>query len=131
MNFEARKFEPEDVGVYQSWMKERNLPAPDVSLLPKHGLVMLFKGEAIAMGFLYCTDAMMASIGNFMSDPKSDKQARGEAVEIAVDILSNRAEELGYKQVNVATNIKSLMERFENLGFEKCEENVSHFRRFL
>lgn len=131
MNFDFKIYRPEHKEILDGWCRTRNIPLIRPEALPGNGLLISHDGKPIVIGFLFSSDTDVAVIAHIMSDPSSLKPARREAVEWLLEILGLRAVELGFKQLNIATNLKSLGERFEEFGFEKVDENVTLFRRTL
>jgi hypothetical protein len=114
------------------WWNERKFPQPDAQFLPPTGLVVAYgTGKLICGGFLFKTDARMASLGNLVSDPQVRAEDRSEAVELLISKLMDVARENGYSMVSAATNLPRLMSRYEKLGFSRTDDNVSHFGRIF
>lgn len=131
MRFETQIYTPLEYKLLDAWGTARNFPTPDEKFLPRNGLLVLCDGKPVVMGFLFSTDANVAAIAHIMSDPESLKNVRREALDWLMDVLCMRALQLGFTQVNCSTNIPALGVKFEEFGFQKVDENVSHFRRFL
>ena len=117
--------------IITEWANKRNFPAPSKEFLPPTGILLSWQGKPIAAAFLFKTDANVACIAHLFSDPDADKDIRQEAVKVAIDFLTQSARYMGFKMVTMSTNIVSLGERIEKMNFEKTDENVSHFRRFI
>lgn len=115
----------------KSWFEKRKFPVPDPHLLPSVGVIAQFEGKPVACGFIFKTDSKLAMIGNLSSDPEASSEARNESLNSLLNILSDIAKNEGYLAVTCATNLPKLMDRFEGLGFENTDKEVSHFRRVL
>lgn len=128
----SKRFSVEnDYPLIHNWCLTRKFPSPDPYSLPKFGLLLSDNDTPIVAGFLYKTDGGVAVISNIVSNPYPDKEIRRIAVAQLVMELSELAKDQGYRQITFATNIPSLGDRMAGLGFEKTDENVSHYRRIL
>lgn len=85
----------------------------------------------MACGFLFKTDAKVAMVGNLVTNPEADADIRHKALNQIINVLGKVALDEGFRLLTCATNIDKLGHRFEDLGFEKTDVNVSHFRRDL
>lgn len=132
MAFGARPLELlEDYPVLLEWWRARKFPAPDPELLPPTGIVVTHHESPIVAGFLFKTDAKIATIGALVSDPRSDIGKRSEATNYLLFLLLDHARKAGFKAITGATNLPRLMSRYELLGLVKTDEGVSHFGRIL
>jgi hypothetical protein len=132
MNFEAKAYvHDRHFGLVKSWFDARNFPSPDPDYLPKVGCVVYSAGRPVCAGFLFQTDAHIAVMSNLISDSTMDKQDRSNALDYLIFNLKEAAKFKGFKMLTCASNLPLLNERFKKFGFEKTDENVTHFRRFL
>lgn len=130
--FNWRPYNPsEDFSLVEQWMGKRKFPVPMPEFLPPTAAVISHKEKPVALGFLFKTDANIASVGHLCSDIDAPKEVRQKAVEILLEFLAGAARNMGFGMVTCATNIEKLGLRFEKKDFEKVDENVSHFRRIL
>lgn len=113
------------------WWEKRKFPPADISLTPKRGHMTHFRGQPIAGGFLFKSDANVAIIGNIVSDPESPRAIRSDAVDLLILSLADLAKDEGFAMVSCSTNLPRLMDRYVRLGFTKTDQNVSHFGRVL
>lgn len=118
-----------DFPIMETWWKERQFPAPDLRLLPPTGIVVTHHETPIAAGFLFKTDAKIATIGHLVSDPRSETGIRSDATNYLLFLLLDHARKAGFKAITGATNVPRLMARYELLGLVKTDEGVSHFGR--
>jgi hypothetical protein len=131
MKFEAQIYNSSHYHLLVKWFSARRFPRPDSRYLPPNGLVISCNGVPLVAGFLFCSDAKIAAIAHLVADPDSAQEPRRKALEILIGLLTNRAQDLGMGQVGCSTNLKSLGCRFENMGFQKLDENISTYRRNL
>jgi len=129
--FKLKPYEPADRVIIEEWFSKRDFPSPEDKFLPPTGVLALDNNIPIACGFMFKTDANVASIGHLISDPEIEKEKRQDAIKQLILVLARLAESEGFGLVTIATNIKKLGERFETLNFIKTDENVSHYRRDL
>jgi hypothetical protein len=86
---------------------------PPADSLPPTGFVV----DGIVMGFLYKTDSRLTYLGCVVSDPASDKEARGRALDALLDALADEARGLGYVYLVGSPSIPSLTARMVRQGF--------------
>lgn len=113
------------------WFAKRNFPAPNPRYLPQIGAVAYCGDRAIGCGFLFRTDAGYAVIGHLGTDPDASGKERNAALDAIMHMLTGIAIGQGFELVSCSTSIPKLMERFERLGFEKTDTEVSIFRRIV
>jgi hypothetical protein len=111
------------------WCTARAWPAPDPRMLPPTGVVISARGKPIVSGFLFKTDAKIATISGILSDPDSDKQVRGDALDYLIMALADLGREAGFILISGGTNIPTLQARYKRLGFMETDVGVSHFGR--
>lgn len=111
------------------WCVIRKWPQPNPLLLPPTGVVISARGKPIVAGFLFKTDAKIATISGILSDPYSDKQVRGEALDYLILALADLGREAGFILISGGTNIPTLQARYKRLGFIETDVGVSHFGR--
>jgi hypothetical protein len=128
--FEAVKFEHKShMDLLAAWFNEREFPCPDSRYLPPTGYLIIGHGYPICAGFLFKTDAKIASISHLISDIGLDFELRSDALDFLLSKLTQEATMAGFEIVTCATNLDRLMGRFIKHGFKKTDENVSHFGR--
>ncbi len=132
MNFEARTYlRKNHYELIEAWFKARNFPAPDPELLPPVGCVVYSDSKPVCAGFLFETNTPCAVIAHLIADKSVDKGERSNALNFLIINLQWAARERGFKTVMCSSNIKPAKDRFEALGFEKGDENVTTYRRDL
>ncbi len=132
MDMETLSYNPaKHLPLIQAWFAKRNFPAPDPELLPPTGGVVYLAGKPVCAGFLFKTDTPCAVIAHLVSDPDIEKNDRSNALDYLIITLQWAARDLGFKMVVCSSNLPQVCKRFEKLQFEKMDENVTHFRRFL
>lgn len=117
--------------ILDSWFEKRACSQPPWNLVPPTGVVVSDEDGPLAAGFLTKTDSGFAIITNFISDPESDNQIRGEAVKLLIACLTAVATNERFKMVCVSTPISSVASKFERFDYKKIEENFINLGRVL
>ncbi len=123
VKFDARAH----MAIIKIWFEDRGFPVPNPRYLPPTGYLVTAHGYPVCAGFLFKTDAKIASISHLISDFDAAFEIRSEALDFLLDRLEKDATLAGFEILSCATNLDRLMGRFKNLGFNKMDENVSHF----
>ena len=108
-----KPFAPSDYEELLQWYSDWEEPPPALELLPKTGFVI----QNICAGFLYMTDARLGILDCFISNPSSPKEKRTEAINALADNLLACAKFYGCRAVMASSNILSIKQRCEDLGF--------------
>lgn len=112
---------------YQGWNQE---PPPDKTFSPT-GYLVYNNETPICAGFLCKTDAGFAIIYNYISDPKSDKLTRSEALDMLSKELTDIATKENFYMVCASTANTSVAKRFEKLGYVTTHEQFINLGRIL
>lgn len=104
----------------EQWANERLWPAFAFAFLPRFGFVV----DGIVAGFLYRTDSAVCYLDSFISDPKSDRDARRAALDLLIDALKAEAKELKFTAIVAppSSNLTDLIARAERHGFRKVND---------
>lgn len=130
MKFEGRPFDIlKHAAEVSVWFSERKVELPDLRLVPPTGAMIFLLDRPVACGFLIRTDAKIAVIDRLVTNPSVDKDVRQAGLEHLIGVLAHLADREGFREVTIASDIAKLWPRFEKMGFKKCLENVSVFRR--
>jgi len=132
LGYEVLKFKKEDhLALMTRWYEARKFPTVPDYLLPEIGLVVKHDGAYICLGHMYRTDGSIASISHLASSPVASSEERHIGLNMLISGLMDIANEQKFKMITIASNIEKLFERFEEFGFAKTDENVTHFGRYL
>lgn len=132
MNLEALSYIREKhFGFIEAWFKARNFPAPDPDHLPQNGCVVYAGPKPVCAGFLFQTNTPVAVMAHLIADKSVEKEERSRALDYLILHLQWAARDLGFRSVMCSSNIQPAKDRFERLGFEKGDENVTTYRRDL
>jgi hypothetical protein len=116
-----------DFPVISTWWKEHKWPIVPLSFLPRNGIVIRHLGKPICAGFIYLTDTPIGLLEWVVSDPKSNKKDRDEALHLLIQRLCWMAQILGVVQLFSSSEHPKLSERLEENGFKMTSESVKHF----
>lgn len=114
-----------------TWWDSHKFSAPPVHALPRTGVVVVSNETPVAAGFLYKTDSCIAWMEFIISNPKSDRMLRSEALDILMDCLCNLAKTMGFKTVFTSSNLPKFIERNEKHNFVAYDKGVTHLLRSL
>lgn len=113
------------------WWELRKFPPAIQEFMPPTGFMVQWNGQDICAGFLFISDARVACMANFVSDPAVEKEVRSQCVDRLIEELVRYSKRRGMGLLTCSTNLKSVMARFEKHGFIKTDVNVSSFGRLL
>lgn len=119
---QIKKFEESDYPLLCSWWFEHGWNPIPLELLPKVGYVV----DEICAGFLYVNNSGLCHLEWLVSDPRSDKAIRNEALTLLIDSLCSTAKEHNLKAIFTTSNNKNLIERLKNHGFIVTDTSVTH-----
>lgn len=137
MNTELN-FEETDATEYydimKSWWHMRDKPAPDIHFLPPTSIMLWYGDLPLCAGFLFKTDANIAIINHVVSNPSIPgikKWIRSEALDELLMRLQELAKADGFNLLTASSNVMRLNQRYEKLGFEKSDENETHYGKVI
>lgn len=96
------------------WYKLRGKTAPKEEFVPDIGFIE----PGVAAGFLIQTDIPYAIIDLYISNPRSEKAIRDEALDRITQMLFQKAKSLGCKVVRCESQVNTIKERAERNGFK-------------
>lgn len=109
----VRKVQPVDLAQIKHWSKLRGHDLQCDSIFPPTGFIV----DEIAAGFLYLTDAAVAVIDCYVSNPASDKERRDAALDAITNALLDVAKTKKIKLVKCETQIEAIKSRAIKHGF--------------
>jgi hypothetical protein len=110
-----RRFLPSDYEVLKAWTEEHEMQAPDFELLPETGFIV----DNVACGFIYLTNSKLAILEGFVTNPKSNKDTRNDALDDITLELMQIAKKSGYKVLKCETRLNAIVKRAEKFGFKE------------
>ncbi len=117
-----RRYTNFDYQTIKGWSDARGSVLIPQEYLPLTGFVH----EGHCAGFLYKTDSAVAWLEWVFSNPASDSKARNLAMNEMIDELCNEAKRLGFKVILTTVEHKKLIERYESLGFETTDKEMTN-----
>lgn len=113
-----REFSKNDYRQYHQWFIDRALHPPKQEHLPPTGFII----DGVAAGFLIKTDAHMAILDYYATNPKADSKSRHEALEEITSELIVLASKMKFKAIKVGTCFEDIKERAIKHGFRNLGE---------
>ncbi len=110
------------------WADKGQPPVPE-NCLPPLGLVVEDEGVIYCGAFLLKSDTTIACIGYLSANPDLPKSVRSTAIDFLIPEMVRLAKENGYTMITAATRIDALKKRYERMGFQKTDENVTYYAR--
>ncbi len=97
---------------------------PPKNCLPNNGLggikIIDANGTIVCAGFLYETNSGIAWLEFIISNPSvRDRTVRNDALILLISLLTIEAEEKGFSAVFASITSKSLIEKYEQVGYKK------------
>lgn len=126
-----RGFEYSDFPLIESWYTDRGLEIPTRDLVAPTGLMIMHENTPILAGFLIKTDCRVAIFQNYISDPKSEKEIRSEAISLLTEALLGIAKKWEAIYTCCSTEYPSIIKQFEKHDFVKDNKNYKNLGRFL
>ena len=117
--------------ILERWFADWGQKHPPWDLVPPTGVIVYFNGAPVCCGFLCKTDTKLAIITNYISDKFCDKKIRRECLNSLTVKLDDLAVQLGFRMICASTAMKSMAERFKNMGYETTHENFINLGRFV
>jgi hypothetical protein len=120
-------FTPEHYEEISCWWRDQNWTPVDLKTLPTNGLII----PGVCAGFLYMTDSNLCLLEWVIANPKTDKEIRSEGLDLLIDSLLKKAEELKYSLVFTSVSHPRLMDRYTKLGFQKTDTDMCNFIKVI
>jgi hypothetical protein len=116
------------------WWKDWRWSAPPKEMLPNNGLggFMVSKGDVdICAGFAFFTNSGIAFCEFIISNFEYKEDDRKEAIEFLIESISVACKNAGHKAVWTVLRSKSLIEKYENCGYKRTQENCTEMIKLL
>ena len=121
------KFDKErDYAVVCEWWEHHNYPQLSKEFLPEHGFLAVEEGTPVSAIFLFKTDSTFMHMDFPVTNPKASPEARHEALKLMTEGAKALVKELGFKTIFTYSDNTNLINRYESLGFKKCDTGVTH-----
>lgn len=115
----------QDYDMLAALWRERQMEPPEQRFLSPLGAIIELSGKPVAAAFLISTDANTWVLGNFITNPAFDRAARFEALTHLAWHLEAVAKSRAAQVLTFCTNVASLGDLVESLGFTKMETGLS------
>jgi hypothetical protein len=135
MEFNIRLLNESDYdNILVNWWKDWRWQAPAKEMLPNNGLggFMVSKGDVnICAGFAYFTNSGIAFCEFIISNFEYKEKDRKDAIEFLIESISIACKESGHKAVWTVLRNKSLIDKYENCGFNKTQDGCTEMIKLL
>jgi len=109
-----------DYEILSGWWKAWSWPVIGKDMLPDNGtggIMVEHEGENIVAGFLYWSNSKMVWLDWIISNPKSDKDIRQEAIKKLILTAESMTKEAGSKYMMSISRSNSLLKIHKELGW--------------
>lgn len=121
------KFDKEKhYGIIADWWEHHKYPLLSKDFLPENGFLAVENDQPIAAIFLFKTDSTVMHMDFPVTNPKASSEMRHEALKMVTEGAKVLAKELGFKTIFTYSDSTNLINRYESLGFIKCDTGVTH-----
>ena len=136
MKLNVRQLKSSDYDdILVKWWEDWGWTAPSKDFLPNNaesGLMIMDDDIPVCAGFLYTTNSKAAWVDWIISNKEYRKKPnRSLAIEFLIDALTNVCEKNGYKYVYALIKHKSLIEKYESLGYKKGDSYTHEMIKIL
>ena len=117
-----------DYEILSDWWKALKWPVIAKDMLPDNGtggIMIENEGENIVAGFLYWSNSKMVWLDWIISNPKSDKDIKQEAIKKLILTAESMVKETGSKYIMSISRSKSLLKIHKELGWT-IDSDPSH-----
>ena len=124
----TRTLTESDYEILSDWWKAWSWPVMAKDMLPDNGtggIMVEHEGENIVAGFLYWSNSKMVWLDWIISNPKSDKDIRQEAIKKLILTAESMTKEAGSKYMMSISRSNSLLKIHEQMGWT-IDKTPSH-----
>lgn len=131
--FYHRYFDREkDLETFKSFLNARGLDdKADLTFFPPTGVLVLWNGKPICLGFMIKCDNNTCINSDLLSDPSTDKELRNEAVVYLRKVLEDEARKAGIPFIIATTTNPKLFERLKDQGYVELNRNLFQLGRAI
>lgn len=131
MNFKIDQYQAYDWEILKEWWEDHGwTPIPD-SFLPNVGKIVRIEEVPVCAGFLYRTDSLICILEWVISDKKSDRIIREQALDLLIETLIEVAKKAGFKMIHTSIKHPRLIERMKKHGFSINDEGMTNMSLFF
>jgi len=117
-----------DYEILSGWWKAWSWPVMAKDMLPDNGtggIMVEHEGENIVAGFLYWSNSKLVWLDWIISNPKSDKDIRQEAIKKLILTAESMTKKAGSKYMMSISRSNSLLKIHEQMGWT-IDKTPSH-----
>lgn len=119
-----------DHPVVAKWWEKHGWPVIPGFMLPPVGIVATTDhGEPMAAGWLYQSDSPISWMEWIVGDPDVGAQERGEALDVLIEALKNKADEVLKPLMFTSVRHEGLIERLKKHGFQINDGGMTNMIR--
>lgn len=122
------RFEDKHYDIITKWCDDRKIPILEKDFLSEFGIVVKDKDKYIAAAWLFpIMGAKISEIRFPITNPNTDKKERKNALKLLFYNLHTLANKMNYKYMFISTNHLHLQKHLIEFGYNKTDENCSHY----
>ena len=124
----TRTLTESDYKILSDWWIEWSWPVMATDMLPDNGtggIMVEHEGENIVAGFLYWSNSKLVWLDWIISNPKSDKDIRQEAIKKLILTAESMTKKAGSKYMMSISRSNSLLKIHEQMGWT-IDKTPSH-----
>ena len=122
----ALDFSSQDYPTVAQWWIDHGWPVLPPEALPKTGTIVFIDDKPICAAWLYCTDSSLSLLEWVVSNPETNFDERGAALDLLFPTLLSKAQD---KIVCGFSNNPRLVERYKKHGFKLGDEKMDFLIR--
>lgn len=128
----SRDYTDADHRMVAAWWEMQGWSVIPQDALPKTGVIVESDDKTgICAGFLYKTDSNVCLLEFIVANPLSDTMERGQALDLLIEELVERAKQMEFVTVfTMATNAR-LIDRYQSHKFQVTDRGMTHFVRHV
>jgi len=118
--------------IFRSWLEHYKIPVIPTRYLPKHGLMVYYRGVPICCAFAYMTDSAVCLLDHFIKNPDvKDYNLTNQALDkVVVDIIKVAQSYRKEMALGIISN-KRMIERARKHRFKEWHEKMTYFTRLI
>lgn len=127
-----RPYSPEDHPMLLTWWEAHGWMGLPPQFIPKVGAVAMDGDTPVCAAFLLMDNSVPISMVEFLvSNPKASPLLAYRAITATVGYLKEVSREQGYYLTMTACKQKSLVRLYEQCGYSKTDEGLTHLIQIL
>jgi hypothetical protein len=125
----VREIDDELYQTFLTWLADKEITEVNKEMMPI-GWISFLNEKPVFATYLY-PSYNVAWVAYSCVNPESNSEEREESFKELMIHINSVAKSLGIKYLFSAANNQSLIKRFENNNFIKCDENIVHLRKLV